>query len=112
MHGCSHQVLRHLHRYEKYDGQDKKNKKDGKHMDAFSEECAELEAEIERLMAIAAEVSQDGNKAAVASKNAEIRCVLLACAVHWDTKHDMGHHKMKYMHMLACCMAVVAAAGA
>lgn len=64
-----------LRKYEKYDADAKKKNKDGKHMDAFAEECAELEAEIERLMLIAAEVAQDGNKAAVASKNAEIRRV-------------------------------------
>lgn len=41
--------------------------------DAFTEELEELNAEVEKLSAIAVEVAQESNRAAVASKNAEIR---------------------------------------
>jgi hypothetical protein len=59
-------------RYEKYDADAKAQKSTSS--DAFTAECEELEAEIDKLMAIAAEVAQEGNRAAVAAKNAEIRC--------------------------------------
>jgi len=60
-------------RYEKYDS-DMKKKGTSASGDAFTEELEELEAEVEKLTAIAAEVAQESNRAAVASKNAEIRC--------------------------------------
>ena len=61
-----------LLRYEKYDSDLKKKGNSGT-SDAFTEELEELQAEVDKLMAISAEVAQESNRAAVAPKNAEIR---------------------------------------
>lgn len=63
-----------LKKYEKYDAEAKKQKA-GNSGDPFTEELEELDAEIEKLLSVAAEVALDSNRAAVAAKNAEIRRV-------------------------------------
>ncbi len=98
-HDCSSCPLQCGHdRYEKYDG-DAKKAKNGKNQDAFTDECEELEAEIHKLMAIAAEVASEGNRAAVAAKNAEIRWEAYVAWGCMGTWHTCGvHGRMRGMH--------------
>ncbi len=92
------QLAASLARYEKYDS-DMKKKGNNKNQDAFTEELEELQAEVDKLMAIAAEVALESNRAAVASKNAEIRRETQGRRAHCMLAHHAwGHAALSHMH--------------